>query len=345
MSSPISSTTQDSRRRLILHVGQPKTGTSALQTWFVHNRSHLRDLGVNYPPHASDAAALKGKVVSGNGVGIHTVFVSDAVLANQGAQRGDVNAFANQIDASGHPTTVFSTEALWKLDPDSLARARTALDQRGIRLEVVAYVRDIAGHALSLYGQAVKRHKYIQDFSHFIGRVPTGFGFKQEVARSLFSWAEILGNDALHVIHYDTHRKDTVAPFIDVLGVPKDTIWVPGSIGEVNRSLTREELNLMRQLNQKVANRGQLVKLSNILMDLPALGSRKPRISRIDADFLLDVFESDVDRINDAFFPEDQSLQVLGSVEVVDGPVDAAPLAPRAKFLLNWLAAATPHLR
>ncbi|GAA2015546.1 hypothetical protein GCM10009755_29140 [Brevibacterium samyangense] len=300
---------------------------------------------MDYPAHKSDVAARKGKVVSGNGVGIHTVFVTDAVLANQNAQRGDLNEFADRIEASSYTTTVYSTEALWKLDPDRLTRARAILGERGIRLEVVAYVRDMAGHALSLYGQAVKRHKYIQDFSHFIGREPTGFGFKQDVARSLFAWADILGNDALHVIHYDTHRKDAVAPLVDVLGVPNDTIWVPGSNGEVNRSLTREELNLMRRLNQKVADRGQLVKLSNILMDLPALGSRKARISRADADYLVNTFESDVDRINNTFFPKDRSLQVIGKVEVVDGPVDAAPLAPRAKFLLDWLAAATPQLR
>lgn len=38
-----------SRKRVFLHVGTPKTGTSYLQDVLFHNRPVLRDAGINYP--------------------------------------------------------------------------------------------------------------------------------------------------------------------------------------------------------------------------------------------------------------------------------------------------------
>lgn len=49
---------------LWLHVGPPKTGTSALQVFFARNAAALRRQGVLYP---WGEAALDGAVTSGNG--------------------------------------------------------------------------------------------------------------------------------------------------------------------------------------------------------------------------------------------------------------------------------------
>jgi len=38
-------------KRIVVHIGPPKTGTSALQYWFLANRSELGSFGVYYPKH------------------------------------------------------------------------------------------------------------------------------------------------------------------------------------------------------------------------------------------------------------------------------------------------------
>src|SRR5690606_37313287 len=47
-----------SRKRVFLHVGTPKTGTSFLQDVLFQNRSTLRDAGINYPASRFDGQFL-----------------------------------------------------------------------------------------------------------------------------------------------------------------------------------------------------------------------------------------------------------------------------------------------
>lgn len=54
-------------RRLVLHMGQTKTGSTAIQTWCVWNRDFLRAHGIRYPEHRSDRSALRGAPLAGNG--------------------------------------------------------------------------------------------------------------------------------------------------------------------------------------------------------------------------------------------------------------------------------------
>ncbi|WP_349829372.1 hypothetical protein [Brevibacterium litoralis] len=324
-------------RRLLLHVGQPKTGASALRSWFVFNRNKLREADIDYPEHPSDGATLKGKVVSGNGVGLHTLFLSDDMLNAQNRERTDLNAFVDSVESSHYGTTVYTTEAMWKIDPAQLESVRDALGTRDIRIEIVAYVRDTAGHALSLYGQAVKRHKFTHDFSHFIGRTMNSPAFNQRVAESLSSWVAILGRENIHVVHYDTHRKDVVTPLAKILGAHSETEWEHGSAKEVNRSLTQVELLFMRELNKTVSDRSQLAKLSNILMDIPAFGPRASVLSQTDADHLREAYQPEVDKVNDEFFPQSRAYDVIGGTRVVDGSTDAPALAlARGTLSRGW---------
>ena len=42
------------QKTIFIHVGPPKTGTSAIQNWFSKNADMLRTKGLFYPEHALD---------------------------------------------------------------------------------------------------------------------------------------------------------------------------------------------------------------------------------------------------------------------------------------------------
>ena len=57
-----------SHRRLVLHIGVTKTGSSAIQAGLVQNRERLAERGIGYPASRSDRRALRWDTTSGNGM-------------------------------------------------------------------------------------------------------------------------------------------------------------------------------------------------------------------------------------------------------------------------------------
>ena len=55
-------------RRVILHLGAVKTGSSALQAALVKNRDWLKQNGYDYPASGEDEKARNHKISSGNGM-------------------------------------------------------------------------------------------------------------------------------------------------------------------------------------------------------------------------------------------------------------------------------------
>jgi hypothetical protein len=55
----------EARPKIVLHIGQGKTGTSALPSALARNHELLKSAGVLYPDHPSAAQARAGHVMSG----------------------------------------------------------------------------------------------------------------------------------------------------------------------------------------------------------------------------------------------------------------------------------------
>ena len=45
---------------VIIHIGAPKTGSSALQKFFIENQAILGELGFHYPNHSLDENGISG---------------------------------------------------------------------------------------------------------------------------------------------------------------------------------------------------------------------------------------------------------------------------------------------
>lgn len=138
-------------KKLFVHIGAPKTGTSAIQHFMLRNREALAAQGVLYPQggmlksahHLIGAAIhpLRSKRLGGES--------RDEVLANA------IKSIHGEI-AEQHPhTLVISTEYLWgKLSAANVNRLLAPFADWS--LQVVVYLRRQDLLAQSLYVQAVK---------------------------------------------------------------------------------------------------------------------------------------------------------------------------------------------
>jgi len=323
-------------RRVVLHAGIGKTGSSALQTAFVRRRDALASYGVRYPEHRSDDVARSGGVTSGNGAPLRRWLVprDDAPRGLGARVRAQVVEEVLTADAR---TLLYSSEFLHLARPERLDRLRRELAGHDATLEAVVYVRDLVGHALSSYSQVVKRGLYTGTFADYIAPDAEG-GYHLALDRVL-ALPEVLGHDNVTVLHYDTVRHDLVRHFCtSVLGVDlgadleddlaREDVAASGTGGAhapVNRSFTDDELDLMRHLNRVLTTKAQARTVSDVLIGLPPLGSARPSATPADVDSLHRRFAGLVDQVNEVFFDVPVLSVVGASADVVEAAgVEAA---------------------
>lgn len=320
----------------MLHMGMGKTGSSALQVAFARFRDQLSTCGINYPAHSSDAAAIDGKVVSGNGMGIIEA-VGPRTHDPDEALRSEAELFEESTKVDFH-TTLYSSEFLFMFSPGHVQSLQRNLAERGVRLQAIVYVRNMAGHAVSSYSQAVKRKLYTGTFREYIDRGADG-PYRPVVRRKLELLLEHLGVENVHVLHYDTVRDRLVPDFFEtVLGVDPTVLDQHVASERINRSLTREEVALMRNLNRSLSGKRQAHMIGDVVIAQAPLGSEPLTISSEDFELLRGYYESDMAWVNEVFFPGSGRAGVSAEDVRVseDEPAELA-LSRREQFLVSCL--------
>lgn len=138
-------------KRILIHVGPGKTGSSALQQWLTTHCDELRAAGVLYPAHALD----ENGVSSGNRDDLMET------LENQGQLRhvvsaAKVDALRAMLDVSDCHTLLMSSEFFYPAIVD--------IQKRFPEAEFVVYVRNPVELLESNYNQSVKRHDETRPF-------------------------------------------------------------------------------------------------------------------------------------------------------------------------------------
>lgn len=126
-------------RKILLHVGLPKTGSSALQSWADANRQVLRTQGVDYPQTIDDTIVPKHQ------------FLVPALMSNRLAQL-DALLAESRCDKL-FLSTEGLTNHLYDFPEKSLAEFRARINN--FELSVFMVVRDPESWTRSYYKQAV----------------------------------------------------------------------------------------------------------------------------------------------------------------------------------------------
>ena len=223
-------------RRLILHIGTHKTGSSALQQHLGWHRRRLAARGVAYP-RPRDAR---------NGANNHRDLVQ-ALDAGDAALEAALAHYAAAL--AGAEVAVLSAEGFsaGKRDPARLAGALAP----GAEVRVVCFLRRADFFAESLYRHHIRQQRPQRDaFPAYAARKLERVLTRR--AAVLRRWAEAFGPAAVTVIPYEP-----AVPGFDVVGRFLTAAGLEGAAAGLSRpplpaanpSLSRSQAELLRRLN------------------------------------------------------------------------------------------------
>jgi hypothetical protein len=219
------------QKKVFIHVGPPKTGTSAIQNWFSENTEILLTKGVYYPKHALDPNGVS----SGN---LSTVcnIVQHAELGKPATikiSEEKISALLAEFNKSGCHCLFLSSEFF--------IQHMLALKKSIPNVRFIAYLRNPIEIMESNYNQGVKR----AGFSHCINLA--SFNTMPHV-NYLLDYVESADKESLVLRFYEVSFNGTASLIDDVLTL-LEVEGVNVAKKSVNNSYHFEALEVKRWLN------------------------------------------------------------------------------------------------
>ncbi|MBX2847236.1 MAG: hypothetical protein KTR16_02860 [Acidiferrobacterales bacterium] len=215
------------KRKLIIHIGYGKTGSSALQSWFANNQQALKGNGISYVGVNRDARNYR--ISSGN-----ASLLLDYLGSNDVADEEVIEHYFSDMQIA-----LISGEALQTLGAFGKQDSTKLLDlvhRYDLDLQLVAFIRNIYNHNYSNYVQAVKRKGFTMSFEEWFSE--RGNIYPVDFYLGLYELIPV------NLLHYDEELEDLAAAFCGAVGIDYDTLS-PMEARRVNRTLTHAEIEVL----------------------------------------------------------------------------------------------------
>lgn len=207
--------------KLILHIGTPKTGTTAVQRFLHANRQSLPDYGIHYatPPNSHGHANSVANALSTGDDRAMQTFLAKHVKC---ARRRGADTILVSAENFYVRNVLFSMQRR-EVCPDALERDRKLVETLRALLpdeietvRIACYFRRPDRYAESLYNQHVKRGIIAITFDEFLSLIEPALFYD----KCMRSWADVFGQSNCNVRLYDTVKMDVVGDFLtNVLGI------------------------------------------------------------------------------------------------------------------------------
>lgn len=214
-------------KKLVLHVGTPKTGSSTIQGFMRTNRKQLAKHGICYPVRGFNKPSIS------NGRNGHPIFYKTLQEAGYNQEVSKASAkyaeegyqFLKEQAAGPCDTVVLSDESFWRLAacyPGSLEALKALGEQAGFQeFTIMVYLRRQDLFLESTWNQRVKNGSgYVTTYDEF----RTGeFAAKVTDYNTVLKYFEyVFGRESIIARIYDRALLvdgDSAADFMDVLGL------------------------------------------------------------------------------------------------------------------------------
>ena len=216
------------RKRVFVHVGLPKTGTTYLQGVLSANRKHLRKQKLLYPGRGPAHFLAAQDLTDHQFLGQDNPKVA-----------GSWDALAKEC-RRWRGTVLISHELFTLAQPSHIERLMH--DLTGCEVQVVVTVRDLERQIPAVWQERLKNGAKLSFNRHFqqvqeqaLQEEPAGFWRQQDAPQILSRWLQVLPADRIHVVT------------VPQRGAPRDLLWDrfanvvglrPGSIDASRRSVT-----------------------------------------------------------------------------------------------------------
>lgn len=228
----------------LLHIGPPKTATTALQAAFHANRRSVERQGVHYAGRGRHAMT---SVLAGLDL------PSPWSDQRKPPPRRTWDGLLANIRSSAAARVVLSSEFFADASPAAIARVVRELDPA--RIHVVSTLRPLAKIIPSQWQQYVQG-QYVGAFDEWLdgilnqppGKVTPSFWRRHRHDRLIARWAEVVGPERVTVVALDDRDREMVfRVFEGLTGLTTGTLVAKEDL--TNRSMTLPEIEVVRAFN------------------------------------------------------------------------------------------------
>jgi hypothetical protein len=250
--------------KVLLHIGQSKTGTSAIQAFLTLNRSSLRDAGILYP-----SVKISGMPID---LGAHNA-VADSLIGRSRFPHLTADEYFSQffkevqrIDAkllilsgehffAGEPRVwaVANHQEYFELYRKKVERLATYL--KGHDVNLLIYLRPQLDWLASAVSQMVRIDRFISDSSVYQNDRQFFELMKPLLRYSTFLdiWADAIKPSTFTVVPYtknSLYKGSSISDFVRRADLAKINFEYGSFDRQVNKSLTREYTEVKKILNK-----------------------------------------------------------------------------------------------
>ncbi len=321
--------TTAAKRKLYLHIGPPKTGTSALQFFLYENREKLRASGIVYPAN---------QVLSPQDPR-HQFFFTAIRHAKSDRFEASMKALESELDHHIH-TVILSSEGFYHHIHEFIEQSWMFIRKLAntYSMRIIVYLRPQYEYIESLYRQYMQNPRGINaEFGSGMTihelmerpRIMQNFDYHE----SLMKWASVVGEDRIIVRRYP---KNVVADFLSVLNIK---IKQQEPCQRRNVSLCREMAELLRCINTSFDDqtRERLITAMEEHLARYPLAENKTFLSPSQGSALMERYREGNCRVARTWLQEDD----LFPGYAVGGSVTWEPVRIDREQMLSWLSGGT----
>jgi hypothetical protein len=229
------------RTGCVLHIGAPKTGSTALQRFLAQYRENLANAGFVYP----------GSIERGFGHHDLAFFTGGGcpewAAPQTDSLEGLLGRLRQELDThSSDARLILSSENFyWLSDPRSVKDMLATLGYTPDSIAVVVYIRRQEDAIASWYNQLVKALGYSASFEQSVEDYDDLWDYEFRLAQ----WAAAFGRQRVIVrLYTDEPEFDVCRDFAELLQIP--TTGLQTAAGRANPRLVRDLLEFQRVINR-----------------------------------------------------------------------------------------------
>ncbi|WP_353250670.1 hypothetical protein [Salinisphaera sp. T31B1] len=238
-------------KKIIIHAGMPKTGTTAIQKQFGESSAWCADNGLLYP--------VAGRY--GGSFAHHTFFLSfvnDRVAINtpelvnmsHATCMESLDAMSEEIRHSSAQRVMLSSELVWNpaaLNRSELEKIRSFF--KDYKVQIVIFLRDIKSHALSSYAQRITGpQKYRKNIvAHLEEMHATG---QWDYCKRIDDFCNVFGKTNVHLFWHEDYRNGITTPFMHFFNAQNSPLeYENQNINTINSSEGWALIMIFRRVN------------------------------------------------------------------------------------------------
>lgn len=308
-------------KEIILHLGLPKTGSTALQAFLARNYGALLTRSVDYFRMGEFDLALKGRIAAGNGVHVACSLLPEGHSRRIANGERHLAELDRMIEASPTERGILSSEMFAGTERRLLRSFLERLRSRDLAVRGIYYIRRQDQLLSSSYVQQVRLHGCTERPEGYVRTLAANNAFLRYY-NFYQAMAELFGRENIVCRCYDSavrRRNGVFADFLEAAGI--DGAGLSFDIPKVNTSVSAKEVAMLLLLN-RFRPRKQFVDMVVENADKTAKGNTKHNLlSRQLMAEIEELYHEQNTKLAEEYF----GRPVLFEPEPFEGPED--PLA------------------